>query len=138
MSSSTALCLPSDFLKSDGEPVQSDIQGVFFTGPPPEKLKYGKPRLGEVTYILVDHPTQLICIWIYICCQHTSTKDIAGQSAMSRVDSMMIVNRPPLSLSKFESLSNVRLSVSSFEHLAYLAMSVCTSVHTPGTNCPKN
>ena len=23
------------------------IQGVFFTGPPPKKLKYGKPRLGE-------------------------------------------------------------------------------------------
>ena len=23
----------------------------FFTGPPPEKLKYGKPRLGEVTCI---------------------------------------------------------------------------------------
>ena len=24
------------------------VQGVFFTGPPPKKLKYGKPRLGEV------------------------------------------------------------------------------------------
>ena len=29
---------------------------------------------------LVDRPTQLIYIWIFIC-QHTSTKDIAGQSA---------------------------------------------------------
>ena len=29
---------------------------------------------------LVDRPTQLICIWIFIC-QHTNTKDIAGQSA---------------------------------------------------------
>ena len=27
------------------------IQGVFFTGPPPKKLKYGKPRLGEVRCI---------------------------------------------------------------------------------------
>ena len=27
------------------------IQGVFFTGPPPKKLKYGRPRLGEVTCI---------------------------------------------------------------------------------------
>ena len=26
------------------------IQGVFFTWPPPKKLKYGKPGLGEVTY----------------------------------------------------------------------------------------
>ena len=26
---------------------------------------------------LVDHPTQLICIWIFIC-QHTKKKDIAG------------------------------------------------------------
>ena len=25
------------------------IQGVFFTGTPPKKLKYGKPRLGEST-----------------------------------------------------------------------------------------
>ena len=25
------------------------IQGVFFTGYPPKKLKYGKPRLGEST-----------------------------------------------------------------------------------------
>ena len=24
------------------------IQGVFFTGPPPKKLEYGKLRLGEV------------------------------------------------------------------------------------------
>ena len=24
----------------------SVLQGVFFTGPPPKKLKYGKPRLG--------------------------------------------------------------------------------------------
>ena len=30
---------------------------------------------------LVDRPTQLIGIWIFICCQHTNTKDIAGQSA---------------------------------------------------------
>ena len=29
--------------------------------------------------ILVDHPTQLICIWIFIC-QQTNTTDIAGQS----------------------------------------------------------
>ena len=28
-----------------------NIQGVFFTGPPPEKLKYGKPRLAEVRCI---------------------------------------------------------------------------------------
>ena len=34
------------------------IQGVFFTGPPPEKLKYGKPRLGEVRCIL-DVPIHL-------------------------------------------------------------------------------
>ena len=27
------------------------IQGVFFTGPPPKKLKYGKLRLGEVRCI---------------------------------------------------------------------------------------
>ena len=27
------------------------LQGVFFTGPPPENLKYGKPRLGEVRCI---------------------------------------------------------------------------------------
>ena len=27
------------------------IQGVFFTGPPPKKLKYVKLRLGEVTCI---------------------------------------------------------------------------------------
>ena len=27
------------------------IQGAFFTGPPPEKLKYGKLRLGEVRCI---------------------------------------------------------------------------------------
>ena len=31
---------------------------------------------------LVDRPTQLICIWIFICCQQTNTKDIAGQSAI--------------------------------------------------------
>ena len=37
---------------------------------------------------LVDHPTQLICIWIFIC-QHTSTKDIAGQSARSWLGVMM-------------------------------------------------
>ena len=38
------------------------------------------------SYQLVDHPTQLICIWIFICirghhfllCQHTKKKDIAG------------------------------------------------------------
>ena len=29
---------------------------------------------------LVDRPTQLICIWIFIC-QKTNIKDIAGQSA---------------------------------------------------------
>ena len=28
--------------------VNQEIQGVFFTGPPPKKLKYGKQRLGEV------------------------------------------------------------------------------------------
>ena len=27
------------------------IQGVFFPGPPPKKLKYEKPRLGEVRSI---------------------------------------------------------------------------------------
>ena len=31
---------------------------------------------------IVDRPTQLICIWIFICiCQQTNVKDIAGQSA---------------------------------------------------------
>ena len=25
---------------------QNNIQGVFFTGPPSKKFKYGKPRLG--------------------------------------------------------------------------------------------
>ena len=34
---------------------------------------------------LVDRATQLICIWIYIWCQHSNTKDIAGQSAKSRL-----------------------------------------------------
>ena len=28
---------------------ETQIQGVFFTGPLPKKFKYGKPRLGEVT-----------------------------------------------------------------------------------------
>ena len=28
-----------------------DTGCFFFTGPPPEKLKYGKPRLGEVRCI---------------------------------------------------------------------------------------
>ena len=27
------------------------LQGFFFTGAPPKKLKYGNPRLGEVTCI---------------------------------------------------------------------------------------
>ena len=36
----------------------------------------------KVVFELVDRPTQLICIWISILCQHTNTKDIAGQSAM--------------------------------------------------------
>ena len=27
---------------------------------------------------LVDRPTQLVCIWIFICCQQTNIKDIAG------------------------------------------------------------
>ena len=35
---------------------------------------------GECVWVVVDHPTQLICIWIFIC-QQTNTKDIAGQSA---------------------------------------------------------
>ena len=30
--------------------------------------------------MLVDHPTQLICIWIFIC-QHTKIEDMAGESA---------------------------------------------------------
>ena len=30
----------------------SNQQGIFFTGPPPKKLKCGKPRLGEVSCIL--------------------------------------------------------------------------------------
>ena len=34
---------------------------------------------------VVDRPTQLICIWIFIC-QHTSTKDIAGQSATGNLE----------------------------------------------------
>ena len=36
----------------------SQIQGVFFTGPPPKKLKYGKPRLSEVRciYDVLDTP----------------------------------------------------------------------------------
>ena len=33
---------------------------------------------------LVDRPTQLICIWIFIW-QQTNTKDIAGQSAKKKV-----------------------------------------------------
>ena len=37
-------------------------------------------KVRQVNPILVDHPTQLICIWIFIC-QQTNTKDIAGQSA---------------------------------------------------------
>ena len=27
----------------------------------------------------VDRPTQLICIWNFICCQQTNTKDITGR-----------------------------------------------------------
>ena len=37
-------------------------------------------KVRQVNPILVDHPTQLICIWIFIC-QQTNTTDIAGQSA---------------------------------------------------------
>ena len=36
------LLLPSSYKKDTG---------CFFTGPPPKKLKYGKPRLGEVRCI---------------------------------------------------------------------------------------
>ena len=36
-------------------------------------------KVRQVNPILVDHPTQLICIWIFIC-QQTNTTDIAGQS----------------------------------------------------------
>ena len=43
------------------------------------------PRL--VREDIVDRPTQLICIWIFIC-QHTSTKDIAGQSARTDRDAL--------------------------------------------------
>ena len=34
------------------------LQGVFFTGPPPKKLKYGKSRLDEVACIkdVLDTP----------------------------------------------------------------------------------
>ena len=32
-------------------PFTTDIQGGFFTGPPPKKLKYGKPWLGEARCI---------------------------------------------------------------------------------------
>ena len=35
---------------------------------------------------VVDHPTQLICILIFICYQHTKKKDIAGQSAIGGED----------------------------------------------------
>ena len=34
---------------------------------------------------LVDGPTQLIFIWIFIYCQKTNDKDIAGQSATSEL-----------------------------------------------------
>ena len=34
-------------------------------------------KVRQVNPILVDHPTQLICIWIFIC-WHTKKKDIAG------------------------------------------------------------
>ena len=41
------------------EDFSANIQGVFFlTGPPSKKLKYGKPRLGEVMCIkdVLDTP----------------------------------------------------------------------------------
>ena len=42
-----------------------------FPNPVPE----GRTDTLQFTFILVDHPTQLICIWIFIC-QHTKKKDI--------------------------------------------------------------
>ena len=38
-------------LKSMNATITLLIQGVFFTWPPPKKLKYGKPRLGEEVYL---------------------------------------------------------------------------------------
>ena len=32
----------------------------------------------DLVSALVDRPTQLICIWVSICCQQTNRKDIAG------------------------------------------------------------
>ena len=34
---------------------------------------------------LVGHPTQLICIWIFIC-QQTEAKYVAGQSAIEDLE----------------------------------------------------
>ena len=31
-------------------------------------------RLTKLTFWIVDHPTQLICIWIFILCQHTKKR----------------------------------------------------------------
>ena len=41
---------------------------------------FGVSSVQLLGFTLVDRPTQLICVGIFIC-QHTSTKDIAGQSA---------------------------------------------------------
>ena len=57
-------------------------EGGGFTGPkvkPQQNLRPRWPPYAPVS--LVDRPTQLIHIGIFICCQHTSTKDLAGQSA---------------------------------------------------------
>ena len=45
------LIFPHTHDRNVDEDKSNEIQGVFFAGPPPEKLKYGKPRLGEVTCI---------------------------------------------------------------------------------------
>ena len=52
---------------------------------PPLVAQRPQCHLSHSESRLVDRPTQLICIWIYIWCQHSNTKDIAGQSAKSRL-----------------------------------------------------
>ena len=53
-----SLCFSSQYLTNDikGHLIIElyggmEYTGCFFTGPPPKKLRYGKPRLGEVTCI---------------------------------------------------------------------------------------
>ena len=58
----------------------ADCTGMLWPGQVPTRLNRGT-RLVVACLTLVDHPTQLICIWIFILfllCQHTKKKDIAG------------------------------------------------------------